>query len=75
MINTRGCKVNQKELKIGKAIEMEHTNSPRVAKRIATQHLCEFKHYYSKGLIPMEHKLSQINSAKSRFGIKVKGGK
>ena len=78
MINTKGCKVNSKELKIGRAIEMEHTNSPKVAKRIATQHLCEFPQYYTKGLVPMEKRLSsQINSAKSRFGFgnKVKGGK
>ena len=30
-----------------------------VAKKIATDHLCEFPKYYSKGLIPMEKKLKK----------------
>lgn len=55
-INTQ-CLISKKELNIGKKIEMEHTNSPRVAERIAKQHICEFPKYYSKGLIPMERRL------------------
>lgn len=54
------CKVNPKELKIGRKIEFEHTKSSKVATRIAKQHLCEFPHYYSKGLIPMEKKLKKM---------------
>lgn len=50
-------KINQRELKIGTKIELEHTKSKRVAKKIATDHLLEFPKYYSKGLIPMEKKL------------------
>jgi len=59
MINIKGKKVSKKELKLGIPIEFEHTNSKRVATRIAKQHLVEFPHYYSKGLIPMEKKLKK----------------
>ena len=55
------CKIGKKELKLGMPIEMEHTTSRRVAKRIASQHICEFKNYYSKGLIPLEKKLKRLN--------------
>ena len=55
------CKIGKKELKLGTPIEMEHTNSRRKAMHIAKQHLCEFKNYYSKGLIPMEAKLKRLN--------------
>lgn len=54
------CKLSPKELAIGRRIEKEHTNDPRVADRIAKQHLCEFPNYYSKGLVPMERKLRQM---------------
>jgi len=54
---TKACKFSNKELKLGRAKEMEHTNSKSVALKIAKQHLCEFPNYYSKGLIPMEKKL------------------
>ncbi len=54
---TDKCKILPKELKLGIPIEFEHTNSKKVATRIAKQHLCEFPNYYSKGLIPMERKL------------------
>ena len=57
MIKIIGCKFNKKELSIGRKIEMEHTKSPKVAARIAKQHLCEFKNYYTKGLVPMERRL------------------
>jgi hypothetical protein len=57
MINIKGCKINARELAIGRKIEMEHTNNPRVAEKIAKAHLCEFNHYYTKGLQPMEKKL------------------
>lgn len=56
----KNCKIYKKELAIGRKIEMEHTRSTKVATRIAKQHLCEFPHYYSKGLIPMERKLRSM---------------
>lgn len=49
----------KKELKIGTKIEMEHTNSKKVAQKIATDHLKEFPHYYTKGILPMESKLKR----------------
>jgi hypothetical protein len=57
MINTKGCKINKKELNLGIPIEFEHTKSRRFATKIARQHICEFPSYYSKWLIPMERKL------------------
>jgi len=61
---TKKCKFNSKELKLGIPIEMEHTNKKSVAKRITQQHLCEFPNYYSKGLIPMEDRLTKLNRRK-----------
>lgn len=60
-----GCNFN-KELKIGKKIEMEHAhNFPKniqksMAIKIATDHLKEFECYYTAGLVPMEKKLKSI---------------
>lgn len=56
---TKKCKISKKELKLGIPIEMEHTNNPLKARYIAMQHLCEFPNYYSRGLIPMERRLSK----------------
>ena len=56
---TKKCHFNRKELKLGVPIEYEHTNSKRIATRIAKQHLCEFPRYYSRGLIPMEKMLKK----------------
>ena len=50
---------NKRELALGIKIEMEHTRSKKVAKRIAKHHIDEFPNYYSKGLIPMEKKLKK----------------
>lgn len=56
-----------KELKLGQKIEMEHKSLfPKkmqkiMTKRIAQQHIKENPCYYSKGLIPMEKRLSQLN--------------
>ena len=55
----KGIKFCKKELKLGIKIEMEHTNSKKIAERIAKQHLIEYPHYYTKGLIPMEKKLKR----------------
>lgn len=38
----------EKELKAGIAVEMEHTNDPDTAKRIALDHLSEDPEYYEK---------------------------
>ncbi len=40
--------VDSNELKMGINVEMEHTRSRKVAKRIALQHLAEDPKYYSK---------------------------
>lgn len=61
MIKIKGCKFDNKELKIGSKIELEHTKSKSIATKIAKQHLCEHAKYYTKGLIPMEKKLSKLN--------------
>jgi hypothetical protein len=52
---------NLKELKIGIRIEMEHTQSKKVAERIAKDHLREYPNYYTKGLLPMEKMLKKLN--------------
>ncbi len=40
--------VDQKELAVGKEVEMEHTTDEKEAERIALQHLAEDPHYYKK---------------------------
>lgn len=40
--------VDPKELAKGIKVEMEHTDDPKEAKRIALQHLAEIKDYYSR---------------------------
>jgi hypothetical protein len=41
-------KVDPKELKMGIKVEMEHTNDPKKAEKIALQHLAEDPKYYTK---------------------------
>ena len=41
-------KVDPKQLEMGIKVEMEHTDDPAVAKRIALQHLAEDPEYYTK---------------------------
>ena len=54
-----------KELKLGIKIESEHAHLfPKnlrryMVRKIAKDHIREFKNYYSKGLIPMEKKLKR----------------
>jgi hypothetical protein len=38
----------EKELKAGISVEMEHTEDPEIAKRIALDHLSEDPEYYEK---------------------------
>lgn len=40
--------VDPKELAKGRKVEMEHTDDPKEAERIALEHLAEDPHYYSK---------------------------
>jgi hypothetical protein len=59
-MTTTTNKINKNQLKIGIRVEMEHTKSKKVAKKIATDHLLEFKNrpYYTE-LIKMEKKLKR----------------
>jgi len=41
-------KYNEEEMKIGRKIEMEHTNDPRIAEEISQDHLEEFPDYYTR---------------------------
>jgi len=49
---------NAKQLRVGTAVEMEHTNDRRVAREIAMDHLTEDPDYY-KALAKMEKRLEQ----------------
>jgi hypothetical protein len=59
-----------KELKLGENIELEHAkNFPKskqklMARKIAKDHIKEFPCYYSKGLIPLEKKLTKLKDNK-----------
>ena len=75
MINIKGKTFDKNEIKLGVPIELEHTRSKKLAERIAKQHLAEFPHYYSQGLIPMEKRLKAMQGqAKkpSTFGQRFK---
>jgi hypothetical protein len=56
------------ELAVGILVEREHSESLDVAKKIATDHLKEDKHYYSKlynaGLVDESGALNLINRLK-----------
>jgi hypothetical protein len=60
MIKKKRDKLNKVQLREGTLIEMEHTKSKRVAKKIATDHLKEFPgaKYYTE-LKKMEQKLNK----------------
>lgn len=53
------CKTTSWGIKIGTKIEMEHTKNPKVAERIAKDHLKEFGDCYYKELIKMEKRLGK----------------
>lgn len=65
MINIKKCKFTKAQIadakKYGIGVELEHTNSRKKAYKISLQHECEFPLYYSRGLIPLEKKLSKLN--------------
>lgn len=54
---------DSEELKMGIKVEMEHTDDPAIAKRIALDHLAEFPNYYT-ALTDMEGQLKQQKDEK-----------
>ena len=40
-------KFNKTQLEMGTKIEMEHTNDPKIARKLATHHLEEHPKYYT----------------------------
>lgn len=54
--------VDSDELALGIQVEKEHTDSDEIAKKIALDHLAEFKNYYSE-LKKMEERLKKQKSA------------
>jgi hypothetical protein len=55
-------KVDPQQLRIGTEIELEHTDEPKVAERIALDHLAEHPQYYTF-LVQME-KLMDVHKTK-----------
>ena len=51
--------ITPKQIKIGTLVEMEHTNSKKVARKIALDHLKEHPRYYIE-LRKMEKKLKKM---------------
>lgn len=70
-LKAQGIIDGKSQLKRGIKIEMEHTNNPRKARRIAMDHLVEFPTYYRKktGLPALEVSLEQqrLNRAKASW--------
>jgi hypothetical protein len=59
-------KVDPKELKIGIDEEMEHTDSEKVAREIALDHLHEDPHYYTN--LKREHKMTKAKYISKKRG-------
>jgi hypothetical protein len=51
-------RLDPRQLRIGRRIEREHSNDPRVADLIAKHHVCEIPDYYDR-LVAMERKAKQ----------------
>lgn len=51
--------VDSEQLKMGIEVEYEHTNDPRIAERIALDHLAEFPDYYTR-LAKMEEEAKKL---------------
>ena len=51
----------QRQLRMGRKVEKEHTNNPRIAEEIAKDHLAEYKDYYTR-LAQMEKKAKKTRS-------------
>ena len=56
--NTNPQKISLTQIRMGTKHEMEHTNSPKVARRIAMDHLQEHPRYYT-ALNKMEKQLTK----------------
>ena len=56
---------NQKELKMGRKVEMEHTKNPKIANEIAKDHLEEIPDYYTR-LKKMEAKAGVYDTGNER---------
>ena len=54
------------QLRVGTEVEMEHTNDPRVAREIASDHLAEHPHGYYEALAKME---GELESRAPWYGI------
>lgn len=65
--------VDPEQLKIGIKVEMEHTDSPQVAEKIARDHLIEIPDYYTR-LIKMEKEAIQNPTGFEANGLKPEGG-
>ena len=72
MRKVRKIKINKKQIEIGTKVEMEHTKSRKVARKIAMDHLRESEDYY-KELLKMEKKLKGKKKTKRIYNKKVKG--
>lgn len=48
IFNEKAMEIDPKELEMGIETEYEHTTDPKMAKKIAMDHLREDPHYYSK---------------------------
>lgn len=62
----------KRQLKIGIKVEMEHTNNPKIAEKIARDHLREFPDYYTR-LLKMEAKAKKELSNPENYIKKTKG--
>ena len=70
--NKPRSKFDPKQLEMGRKVEREHTDDPKKAKEIATDHLEEFGNYYT-ALNKMEKELKEkeasrrLNSCISKY--------
>jgi len=64
--------IDPEELKMGIAVEMEHTDNETIARKIALDHLTEFRFYYT-ALKAMEEVLKSMDKSEpGSFGEKIK---
>jgi hypothetical protein len=56
--------VDPEQLKIGIKIEMEHTDNPKIAEKIARDHLAEIADYYTR-LVKMEKEAIDVKNVKT----------
>jgi len=61
----KGAFITKRQMAVGKKIEMEHTDDPKIARRIASHHLEEHPKYYTE-LPKMERKLAMMEKKAKR---------